>query len=71
MNKIENLKKDYYDFVKVWYDSHCNVNCDEYMQDLGFKSAKFVKSGKNDFNGYWTMDDDDYAIFLLLWGNLR
>lgn len=51
----------YPEFTNKWRGE--NVTGDEYLRQQGFKSASF------DNNVGWILDDDDYWMFQLLWGN--
>lgn len=62
--KVINLY-NYPDFAQKWHDDRMtHIKGDEFLRQQGFKSARY--DGKH---VGWILDDDDYYIFQLLWGN--
>lgn len=53
----------YREFAEKWRNANVNLG-DEYLRQQGFKSAMF-----NEDNGVWLLDEDDYWMFQLLWGD--
>jgi hypothetical protein len=55
---------NYPDFAQKWLKSNIKIQGHEFLRYQGFKSARY-----DDVNVGWILDDDDYYMFHLLWGN--